>query len=110
MHYACTTYLNGGEGGCSNSARLHRVKAEEGVLDGVRRIFLNREVIEEAMRRARGLLRARTGKPADSRTPRIRELKEQIGHLADAIAGGALRSSPAIGAKLEAARRGACPS
>jgi hypothetical protein len=53
MHYACSSYLNGGPGSCSNSARLHREKAEEGVLAGVRRQYLDPAVLEEAKRRAR---------------------------------------------------------
>jgi hypothetical protein len=89
MHYACSSYLNGGPNGCSNSARLHREKAEEGVLDGVRRQFLDPAVLEEAKRRARALIRARTAKPVQSHAPRMRELQAQIENLADAVAQGA---------------------
>jgi site-specific DNA recombinase len=100
MHYACTTYVNGGAGGCSNSARLHREKAEEGILDGVRRQFLDPAVLDEAKRRARALIRARTAKPVQSYAPRMKELQAQIENLADAVARGALRASPSIAAKL----------
>ena len=103
MHYVCSSYLNGGPSGCSNSARLHREKAEEGVLDGVRRQFLDPAVIDEAKRRARALIRARTTKPAQSHAPRIKELQAQIENLADAIAQGVLRASPSIAAKLREA-------
>ncbi len=103
MHYACSSYLNGGPSGCSNSARLHRERAEEGVLDGVRRQFLDPAVLEEAKRRARALIRARTAKPAQSHLPRMKELQAQIENLADAIAQGALRASPALAAKLGSA-------
>jgi site-specific DNA recombinase len=100
MHYACSTYVNGGAGGCSNSVRLHREKAEEGVLAGVRQQFLDPAVIEEAKRRAWVLIRARTAKPPETQAPRIRVLNEEIGHLADAIAQGVLRASPAIAERL----------
>lgn len=103
MHYACTTYLNGGPNGCSNSARLHREKAEEGVLAGVQRQFLDPAVLDEAKRRARSLIRARTAKPAESTAPRMKELEEQIENLTDAVAQGALRASPSIAAKLRGA-------
>jgi site-specific DNA recombinase len=102
MHYGCGTYVNGGAGGCSNSARLHRVKAEEGVLEGVRRVFLDPAVLEEAQRRARALIRAGSQKP-ESSGARIRELQVQVGNLTEAVASGALRASPAIAARLTAA-------
>jgi|HubBroStandDraft_4_1064222.scaffolds.fasta_scaffold09481_6 site-specific DNA recombinase len=102
-HYGCSSRVNGGPSACVNSARLHRLKAEEGVLDGVRRIFLDAEVIAEAKRRARALIRARTARPAETQAPRIRALKAEIANLADAIAQGVLRSSPAIAGKLRSA-------
>lgn len=102
-HYGCSTYLNGGAGGCENSARLHREKAEVGVMDGIRRIFLDPAVIEEGKRRARALIRARTAKPVQSHAQRRQELQSQIENLADAIAQGVLRASPAIADKLRSA-------
>ena len=105
MHYACSTYLSGGLGGCTNGARLHREKAEEGVLAGIRRTFLDPQVLEEAKRRARALIRASTveSKPADANAKRVRALKEEIDNLVSAVAQGALRSSPSIAAKLRGA-------
>jgi hypothetical protein len=103
MHYACSSYLNSGPNGCSNSARLHREKAEEGVLAGVRRQFLDPAVIEEAKKRARALIRARTARPVQSHAPRMKELRTQVENLADAIAQGALRASPSIAARLREA-------
>ena len=106
-HYACSTYVNGGSSGCSNSARLHRVKAEEGVMEGIQRVYLQPQVLEEAQRRARALIKARTAKhEPDARAPRIRTLREEIANLTDAIARGALRSSPAIAERLRAAEEG----
>jgi hypothetical protein len=58
-------------------------------------------VIEEAKRRARTLIKARTVKPPDAK--RRQELLAQIENLASAIATGALRASPAIAAKLREA-------
>ncbi|HUN74387.1 MAG TPA: recombinase family protein [Steroidobacteraceae bacterium] len=102
-HYGCSTYLHGGTGGCSNSARLHREKAEAGVLAGVQRLFLDPAVLEEAKRRARALIRARTAQPAQPDAQRRRELQARIENLADAVAQGALRASPSIAAKLREA-------
>jgi len=103
-HYACSGHLNGGPNCCPNNARLHRDKAEEGVLEGIRRVFLAPEVIEEGQRRARALIKARTAKAApDGRAARASTLKAEIANLADAIAQGALRSSPAIAERLRAA-------
>jgi site-specific DNA recombinase len=101
-HYACSGHLNGGPNCCPNNARLHRDKAEAGVLDGIRRIFLAPAVLEEGQRRARALIRARAPKP-DTGAKRTCSLKEEIANLIDAIAQGALRSSPAIAEKLRAA-------
>jgi len=47
---------------CGGSGWLHREKAE----DGVRRQFLDPDVLDEAKRRARALIRARAVKPAQS--------------------------------------------
>jgi site-specific DNA recombinase len=103
-HYACSGYLNGGPNCCPNNARLHRDKAEAGVLEGIQRIFLAPAVIEEGQRRARALIKARATKPSpDTGVKRSRSLKEEIANLADAIAQGVLRSSPAIAEKLRAA-------
>lgn len=103
-HYACSGHLTGGPNCCANNARLHRDKAEAGVLEGIRRIFLDPSVLEEGQRRARALIKSRAPKPSpDARPARARSLKEEIANLADAIAQGMLRSSPAIAAKLRAA-------
>jgi len=103
MHYACSTYVNGGAGGCTNSARLHREKAEVGVMEGIRRTFLDPAVIEEGKRRARALIRARTTPATRSSGLRLKELQAEIENLTDAIAHGVLRSSPAIAEKLRSA-------
>lgn len=104
MHYACSGHLNGGPNCCANSARLHREKAEAGVMEGISRIYLQSDALEEAQRRARALIKARAAKrEPDTRAPRIKALKTEIGNLTDAIAQGVLRSSPAIAGKLRAA-------
>jgi hypothetical protein len=104
-HYACAGHINGGPNECGNNARLHRDKAEAGVLEGIQRAFLRPEVLEEAKRRARALIRARAAeaKPAGSTAKRARALRDEVDNLVGAIAQGALRSSPAIAARLQAA-------
>jgi hypothetical protein len=96
MHYACSSDVGGGAGGCSNSSRLHREKSEAGIMEGIRRTFLDPQVIEEAKRRARALIRSRTAKPAQWHAQRRQDLEAQIANLAEAIAQGSLRASPAL--------------
>jgi hypothetical protein len=68
-HYACSSHLNGRPYCCKNNARLHRDKAEAGVLERFERIFLAPDVLAEAQPRARAAIRERTAKP-QARNPR----------------------------------------
>jgi hypothetical protein len=62
--------------------------------------FLAPAVLDEAKRRARALIRARTGRPVQPNAQRVKELQAQIENLSEAVAQDALRASPSIAAKL----------
>jgi hypothetical protein len=98
------SHTGGGDTLCSNNAILWRDVAEAQVTAGIKRDLLSPEVIEEVCRRVRAALR--TGKPrAPDHSKRIGQLKAQAANLADAIASGALRVSPTLGARLAAAEQ-----
>jgi hypothetical protein len=74
---------------------------QERILTSVKRDLLRPEVLEEIRRR---LVKAMTGQARRQRppssAPRIRTLKAEIANLADAIASGMLRVSPALADRL----------
>jgi hypothetical protein len=72
------------------------------MLDGIREDLADPDVIAEVERRVRATLKARR-QPQVGNRERIGELQQQIANLTDAIAGGMLRSSPAIAQRLAAA-------
>ena len=100
--WGCSSHKHGGKSACSNDLRLKRELVESGLLDGVRRELLSPEAIAEFRRRVMKRLADEDRRPAPS-AARIAELEGQVGNLADAIATGALKSSPALAARLEAA-------
>jgi hypothetical protein len=101
-HYACASRLNGGEAACTNDLYLRRSHIEPGLIAGIKRDLLNETVITEILRRTRVRLRSRKDPTAEARQ-RIDSLENQVLNLADAVAAGALRSSPAIAERLHAA-------
>jgi site-specific DNA recombinase len=100
--WGCSSHKHGGKSACPNDLRLKRNLVEDGLLEGVRRNLLSPEAMAEFRRRVLKRLAERNRQPAaDPR--RIAELEAQIGNLADAIASGALRSSPALASRLASA-------
>lgn len=98
--YACSSCKHGGAAVCSNSVRVRRTVIEAGLLRGMRTDLLAPEVIEEAERRfAKGMAAEERKASADS-SRRITELERLVEHLADAIAGGALKSSAVLARRL----------
>jgi site-specific DNA recombinase len=100
--YACSGFTNSGGTLCTNDARLGRQTAEKEVLAGIKRQMLSPEIIDEVCRRVRAQLRKPAPKAIDHQ-PRIDQVKAEIGHLVDAIAGGVLRPSPALATRLATA-------
>jgi DNA invertase Pin-like site-specific DNA recombinase len=99
-HYACSSRVHGKA--CDNDARIKRRMVEAGVLAGIKRELLTPEVLDEARRRAVKALKARKPKPVIDRK-RIASLEREVSNLVDAIAGGALRTSPALTHRLTSA-------
>jgi site-specific DNA recombinase len=100
--YACSGFTNSDGTLCTNDARLGRQTAEFEVLAGIKRQMLSPEVQDEICRRVRAEMREPAAKVPDSQ-PRIDQLKTEIGHIVEAIAGGVLRPSPALATRLATA-------
>jgi site-specific DNA recombinase len=101
--YVCATRVNGGLHACSNRLRLPRIRLEHLLLKWIH------SVIEGAAAEHRLLRawRARTGGnspgteyTATARECHLQELHDEISNLVDAIAHGALQSSPSLADRL----------
>jgi hypothetical protein len=101
-YWGCSSHKHGGKSACPNDLRLKRDLLENGLLDGVRSALLSPAALEEFRRRVvkrvadQNRMKAPDGK-------RVAELEGQVENLADAIASGALRASPALASRLTAA-------
>jgi site-specific DNA recombinase len=98
--YQCASHINGNA--CDNSLSVLRVLVESRIRESVKADLRDPAIIAEAERRAHLALNARPKAKANS-APRIAELQREIGNLTDAIAAGLLKSSPALGKRLNAA-------
>ena len=100
--YGCSSYKHGGAAACTNDFRVKRTVLEDGLLDGIRRELLEPEVLAEFKKRViRRLVDEQRQPVVDPK--RIAELEAQVGNLAEAIATGALRSSPALAERMATA-------
>ena len=100
--YGCSSFKHGGRAACSNDFRVGRTPLEDGLLAGIRRELLAPDVLAEFKRRVMQRLAERQRTPAVDHK-RIAELEDQVANLAEAIATGALKSSPALAGRLAAA-------
>ena len=98
--YACASWWNGAA--CSNGINVPRSVVQDTMLAGIREDLADPEVINEVERRYNAAVRDARQPKVDNRT-RIRELEREIANLADAIASGALRSSPVLAQRLQIA-------
>lgn len=98
-HYTCSSYKFGGVHACSNSAYLKRSEIEPGLLAGIKRELFSAEAIDELQRRVRQ--RVRAAAPAPDSKKEIVKLEKEAASLVDAVASGALTSSPGIAARLQ---------
>ena len=103
--YACSGHTSGGDSLCSNSATLRRQLAEAEVTGAIKRELRDPVVIQEICRRVRAQLREGKHAKRLDHSGRIAQLRAEVENLTDAIAGGALRASPAIAARLRAAEQ-----
>ena len=98
-HYACSSRVNGGEAACASDVRIKRALVESGLLAGIKSELLSAEVVEEIRRFIKQSVRAlsRTSTP---RSKRLAVVEREVANLVDAVASGALRSSPALAERL----------
>lgn len=101
-HYACSSRVNGGPSACRNDARFKRTVVEDGLIEGVKIGLRDPELVRFVQQRVRELVKAAAKAPAGE-AKRVAELEAQVANLTDAIASGALRTSPALAARLSAA-------
>lgn len=98
-HYACSSRLNGGKANCANGVYLKKSDIEPGLIAGIKRQLSDPEVIAELQRRVRQ--RIRSGGSQSDNGPQIAKLEREAAALVDAIASGALKTSPAIAERLQ---------
>lgn len=77
---------------------------ETGLLDGIKRELLSEDAIQAAIDAAHRVIREQAEQPTAD-PARIEELRTEIENLTDAIASGALKSSPALADRLVRAER-----
>jgi site-specific DNA recombinase len=94
--YACASYVNGRA--CSNGIHVRRDLVQDRLLAGVRETLSRNDVLDELERRVRKALAA--GRKVKPDLKRIADLKGQLDNLVNAIAGGGMRTSAALGRKL----------
>jgi site-specific DNA recombinase len=106
--YVCASHKNGAA--CTNSIRVARTLAETRILTSVKHDLRDPAFVAE-VERAFGLaLAARTRlQKSGQSAARISELEREIGNLADAVAFGLLRTSPALAQRLAAAEAELAP-
>jgi DNA invertase Pin-like site-specific DNA recombinase len=95
--YGCASHKGGNA--CSNNLTVARSLVESRILESVKRDLLDPEVIREIETRVERSLKQRRKAKPDSGAE-IARLRQEVSNLADAIAGGLLKSSPALAERL----------
>ena len=99
--YGCATRVNGGRSACSNRLTVRRPLVESKILENLKSTLLSDDAIQEVSLRVRQLLRDRQREKApEVDAARLKKLHEEVRNLTEAIATGALRSSPALAQRL----------
>jgi site-specific DNA recombinase len=98
--YGCSGNKYGGAAVCANGISVRQKVVEERLLAPIKADLLSPERLEALGRRVAQKVAA--GPKAANTAPRISELRRQIENLAEAIANGALRASPALAERLAA--------
>ena len=78
---------------------------EDILLEGIRKDLADPEVVAEVERRVRAAVRQQRHSTDGEGGNRIAVVRGEVANLADAIAGGLLRSSPALAPRLQAAEK-----
>jgi hypothetical protein len=100
-YYCCASHGNGAS--CSNTIKVPRKLVQDVIIAGIREDLGDPEVIAEVEKRVRAVVRERQRAPRANHGKRIAELRHEVANLTDAIASGMLKSSPALGQRLQAA-------
>jgi site-specific DNA recombinase len=100
--YQCASHLNGRA--CTNTVSVRRSVVESVLLRHVKTDLQDPEIIAEVERRvAKALALVAKSKPKADSGKRIAELTREVENLADAIASGLMKVSPALAKRLEGA-------
>jgi site-specific DNA recombinase len=99
--YGCSGHKDGGAAVCTNGTTVRQQIAELRLLEPIRNNLLSPEKLEELRRRV--VQKVAAAPKTIDHAPRIGQLRDQIGNLADAMASGALKASPALAQRLTAA-------
>jgi site-specific DNA recombinase len=100
--YGCSSYKHGGAAACANNLYIKRTLIEDGLLAGIRTQLLAPDVIDEFERKFAKRIAEDAHKPKQN-LARMAELDREVGNLADAIASGLLKPSPALANRLATA-------
>lgn len=103
--YGCASNKGGGAAACSNSITVMRSLAESKIIDSVKRDLRSPVVIAEIESRLRKAMKAKANQPKVDSSIEIIRLQGEISNLADAVASGLLRSSPALAERLTSAEK-----
>jgi hypothetical protein len=101
--YVCASRVNGGLHACANKLLLPRVRLEEQLLSWIHGVLVGDDALERLLRAWR---MRNGGESPDSESTastggdRRQDLRDEISNLVDAIAHGALRSSPKLAERL----------
>jgi site-specific DNA recombinase len=113
--YACSSRVNGGQAACASDVRIKRTVVEGGLLRGIKSDLLAPQMIADIGCETRRSLKVKTRTAAPS-PKRLAAVEEEVRNLVEAIASGALRTSPAMAerlaeaeAELAALKVAACP-
>jgi Recombinase zinc beta ribbon domain len=101
-YYACASHWN--SGACSNTINVPRLLVQQVMLAGIREDLADPAVIAEIERRVQAVTRQQQQRqPKAEHGKRIAQLTREVSNLADAVAGGLLKTSPALAQRLQAA-------
>jgi DNA invertase Pin-like site-specific DNA recombinase len=104
--YGCASRAIRGKDTCSNRLLVSKAIVESRLLEGLKKRLLSNDLPKEIGRRIRLIEQHRSEKRLEPDPAQIEKLREEIRNLTEAIAGGLLRSSPALAERLRAAEVG----
>jgi site-specific DNA recombinase len=98
-YYGCGSHKLGGRHACGNDLTVKRAVVESRLLEPIKSALLDEEILAEIELRYRKAVATASSAPKTDAV-RLAQLRTEVENLTDAIALGALRSSPAIAQRL----------